>query len=116
MAGAAPRTEWLQDSFGLDSRGFIVTRPDLANFAGADQWPLNRPPLMLETSVPGIFAVGDTRAGSIKRVASDLRQLNKRKWHRLQSLSYRITIRAPLPHKHVIARLTCKRYLAQRLS
>jgi len=70
MAGAAPRTEWLEDSFVLDSRGFIVTGPDLASFTGRDQWPLNRPPLMLETSVPGIFAVGDTRAGSIKRVAS----------------------------------------------
>jgi thioredoxin reductase (NADPH) len=70
MAGAAPRTEWLEESFVLDNRGFIITGPDLASFAGADQWPLNRPPLMLETSVPGIFAVGDTRAGSIKRVAS----------------------------------------------
>jgi thioredoxin reductase (NADPH) len=54
----------------LDNRGFIVTGPDLASFGGGDQWPLKRPPLMLETSVPGIFAVGDTRAGSIKRVAS----------------------------------------------
>jgi thioredoxin reductase (NADPH) len=70
MAGAAPRTEWLEDSFVLDNRGFIVTGPDLAAFAGADQWPLKRPPLMLEASVPGIFAVGDTRAGSVKRVAS----------------------------------------------
>jgi thioredoxin reductase (NADPH) len=70
MAGAAPRTEWLEDSFVLDNRGFIVTGPDLASFDGGDQWPLKRPPLMLETSVPGIFAVGDTRAGSIKRVAS----------------------------------------------
>ena len=70
MAGAAPRTEWLEDSFVLDNRGFIVTGPDLAGFAGGDQWPLKRPPLMLETSVPGIFAVGDTRAGSVKRVAS----------------------------------------------
>ncbi len=70
MAGAAPRTEWLEDSFVLDDRGFIVTGPDLAVFAGGDQWPLKRPPLMLETSVPGIFAVGDTRAGSVKRVAS----------------------------------------------
>ena len=70
MAGAAPRTEWLEDSFVLDNKGFIVTGPDLASFAGEDQWPLKRPPLMLETSVPGIFAVGDTRAGSIKRVAS----------------------------------------------
>ena len=70
MAGAAPRTEWLEDSFVLDNKGFIVTGPDLASSPGGDQWPLQRPPLMLETSVPGIFAVGDTRAGSVKRVAS----------------------------------------------
>jgi thioredoxin reductase (NADPH) len=70
MAGAAPRTEWLEDSFVLDNKGFIVTGHDLAAFEGGDQWPLKRPPLMLETSVPGIFAVGDTRAGSVKRVAS----------------------------------------------
>jgi thioredoxin reductase (NADPH) len=69
MAGAAPRTEWLEDSFVLDQKGFLVTGPDLVedkNF----QWPLSRSPLLLETSVPGIFAVGDTRAGSVKRVAS----------------------------------------------
>ena len=70
MAGAAPRTEWLEDSFVLDKKGFIVTGPDLAGFLTSDQWPLPRAPLPLETSIPGIFAVGDTRAGSIKRVAS----------------------------------------------
>jgi thioredoxin reductase (NADPH) len=70
MAGAAPRTEWLEDSFVLDNKGFIVTGPDLGGSPGGDQWPLQRPPLLLETSVPGIFAVGDTRAGSVKRVAS----------------------------------------------
>jgi thioredoxin reductase (NADPH) len=69
MAGAAPRTEWLEDSFVLDKKGFIVTGPDLIEY-GQFQWPLSRPPLLLETSVPGIFAVGDARAGSIKRVAS----------------------------------------------
>jgi thioredoxin reductase (NADPH) len=69
MAGAAPRTEWLEGSFVLDKKGFIVTGPDLVGY-GDFQWPLNRSPLLLETSVPGIFAVGDTRAGSIKRVAS----------------------------------------------
>ena len=69
MAGAAPRTEWLEDSFVLDKKGFIVTGPDLIEY-GDFQWPLSRSPLLLETSVPGIFAVGDTRAGSIKRVAS----------------------------------------------
>jgi thioredoxin reductase (NADPH) len=69
MAGAAPRTEWLEDSFVLDKKGFIVTGPDLAGCTNF-QWPLSRSPLLLETSVPGIFAVGDTRAGSVKRVAS----------------------------------------------
>jgi thioredoxin reductase (NADPH) len=69
MAGAAPRTEWLEDSFVLDKKGFVVTGPDLVGY-GECQWPLSRAPLLLETSVPGIFAVGDTRAGSVKRVAS----------------------------------------------
>jgi thioredoxin reductase (NADPH) len=69
MAGAAPRTEWLQDCFVLDKNGFVVTGPDLVG-NDASLWPLMRAPLLLETSVPGIFAVGDTRAGSVKRVAS----------------------------------------------
>jgi len=69
MAGAAPRTEWLQDSFILDNRGFIVTGPDLVGYDEL-QWLLSRAPLLLETSVPGIFAVGDARSGSVKRVAS----------------------------------------------
>jgi thioredoxin reductase (NADPH) len=69
MAGDAPRTEWLQDSFILDNKGFIVTGPDLVEYDEL-QWPLSRAPLLLETSVPGIFAVGDARSGSVKRVAS----------------------------------------------
>jgi thioredoxin reductase (NADPH) len=69
MAGAAPRTEWLEDSFVLDKKGFVVTGPDLAGYKNFE-WPLSRSPLLLETSVPGIFGVGDIRAGSIKRVAS----------------------------------------------
>jgi thioredoxin reductase (NADPH) len=69
MAGAAPHTEWLEDFIVLDKKGFVVTGPDLVRH-GAFQWPLRRSPLLLETSVPGIFAVGDTRAGSVKRVAS----------------------------------------------
>src|SRR5580658_6713544 len=69
MAGAAPRTEWLEDSFVLDKKGFVVTGPDLVGYKNFE-WPLSRSPLLLETSVPGIFGVGDTRAGSIKRVAS----------------------------------------------
>ncbi len=69
MAGAAPRTEWLEDSFVMDKKGFIVTGPDLAEYKNLE-WPLSRSPLLLETSVPGVFAVGDARAGSVKRVAS----------------------------------------------
>src|SRR6201987_3419791 len=69
MAGAAPRTEWLEDSFVLDKKGFVVTGPDLVGHKNS-KWPLSRSPLLLETSVPGIFAVGDARAGSVKRVAS----------------------------------------------
>jgi len=70
MAGASPRTERLEDSLELDNKGFIVTGPDLAGFPAGHHWPLPRPLLLLETSVPGIFAVGDARAGSIKRIAS----------------------------------------------
>jgi thioredoxin reductase (NADPH) len=69
MAGAAPRTEWLEDSFVMDKKGFVVTGPDLVGYQNFE-WPLGRSPLLLETSVPGIFAVGDARAGSVKRVAS----------------------------------------------
>jgi thioredoxin reductase (NADPH) len=69
MAGAAPRTGWLEDSFVLDNKGFIVTGPDLVGHNDFC-WPLTRSPLLLETSVPGIFAVGDARSGSVKRVAS----------------------------------------------
>src|ERR1700726_2140381 len=69
MAGAAPRTEWLEDSFVLDKKGFVVTGSDLVEYENF-QWPLSRSPLLLETSVPGIFAVGDTRPGSIIRGAS----------------------------------------------
>ncbi len=69
MAGAVPRTEWLQDCLVLDKNGFIITGQELIGY-DEYQWPLERSPLLLETSIPGIFAVGDTRAGSVKRVAS----------------------------------------------
>jgi thioredoxin reductase (NADPH) len=67
--GAAPPTEWLNGVVALDSRGFILTGPDLQPHHLAE-WPLERAPFLLETSVPGIFAAGDVRADSIKRVAS----------------------------------------------
>ncbi|MGC1687280.1 MAG: FAD-dependent oxidoreductase [Candidatus Acidiferrales bacterium] len=69
MAGASPRTEWLKGCLALDNRGFILTGRDL-NGAAAPTWKLSRSPQMLETSLPGIFAVGDARSGSVKRVAS----------------------------------------------
>jgi thioredoxin reductase (NADPH) len=65
MTGADPNTAWLGTCVSLDSKRFINTGPDIT--AG---WPLRRPPFLLETSLPGIFAVGDIRANSIKRVAS----------------------------------------------
>ncbi|HZI96853.1 MAG TPA: FAD-dependent oxidoreductase [Actinomycetales bacterium] len=66
MIGAEPRTGWLPEGLRRDVRGFVPTGADVA---GAD-WPHERAPLPYETSVPGLFAVGDVRAGSVKRVAS----------------------------------------------
>jgi thioredoxin reductase (NADPH) len=68
MTGAAPNTGWLDGCIALDSKGFIKTGPDLSQ--ENSRWPLARQPYLLETSLPGIFAVGDVRGGSIKRVAS----------------------------------------------
>ena len=70
MAGAAPRTAWLEDSVILDKKGFIVTGAELDEYRDLFRWPISRTPMLLETSVPGLFAVGDSRSGSIKRVAS----------------------------------------------
>ena len=69
--GALPRTKWLADVVERDERGFILTGPDLIrNGQGAKGWTLERDPFLLETNVPGLFAVGDVRHGSVKRVAS----------------------------------------------
>ena len=69
--GALPRTDWLGDAIERDDRGFILTGPDLMQ-AGErpKKWTLDRDPFLLETNVPGVFAVGDVRHGSVKRVAS----------------------------------------------
>jgi thioredoxin reductase (NADPH) len=71
MTGADPNTRWLDGCIALDTKGFIKTGPDLLpeNLSAA-AWPLMRQPYVLETSLPGVFAVGDVRGGSIKRVAS----------------------------------------------
>jgi thioredoxin reductase (NADPH) len=71
MMGADPNTGWLGNCIVLDAKRFVKTGPDLTgdDLAGA-HWPLGRAPYLLETSVPGIFAVGDVRCGSVKRVAS----------------------------------------------
>lgn len=69
LIGSQPRAEWLGPGVTRDQWGFILTGPDLPG-DGAGGWPLDRPPLLLETSLPGVFAVGDVRHGSVKRVAS----------------------------------------------
>ena len=67
MIGAQPRTDWLPEAVGRDSFGFVLAGSDAA---ASERWPLERQPHPYETTVPGLFAVGDVRCGSVKRVAS----------------------------------------------
>jgi thioredoxin reductase (NADPH) len=71
MTGAAPNAAWLAACAALDEKGFVKTGPQLSpEDLAAARWPLLRQPFLFETSLPGVFAVGDVRGGSVKRVAS----------------------------------------------
>jgi thioredoxin reductase (NADPH) len=71
LVGARPHTAWLPRELARDGGGYVLTGPEIILDAGGGvSWPLDRPPHPLETSLPGVFAVGDVRSGSVKRVAS----------------------------------------------
>jgi thioredoxin reductase (NADPH) len=71
LIGAEPHTEWLPPGIERDDWGYVLTGPDLLHDGKPPaSWPLKRPPMLLETSIPGVFAAGDVHARSVKRVAS----------------------------------------------
>jgi len=70
LIGARPHTDWLPPTVAHDPNGFLLTGAEVQRGPGPDGWPLERAPYAYETSLPGVFAVGDVRARSVKRVAS----------------------------------------------
>ena len=70
MIGGVPCTDWLEGIVERDERGYVLTGADLQRPDGAPRWPLQRAPLLLETSMPGVFAAGDLRQGAVQRVTS----------------------------------------------
>jgi thioredoxin reductase (NADPH) len=95
MTGAVPNTGWLDGCLALDGRGFLKTGPDLSpEDLTTGGWPLARPPYLLETNRPGVFAVGDVRSGNIKRGVRRRRRIDCRRLCSSGASSIRAVINA----------------------